>query len=160
MNEASGDHDRGIHLPPTPFERRLNRGLERTASLLTSLVAVLLIIFVLVALAGTVHAALGPLLHGRDYIEAAVEGVDGAFLAIILLELVHTTLSRGPLARQLQELLVVGITSAVRTGLEVNASRAGGQEVGAISLAVNAGAVLILAAAFWLIRHRVGHARA
>ena len=109
----------------------------------------------MVALVGTARAALEPLLAHRDFMHAAIEGLDGAFLVIILLELVHTTLSRGPVTRQLQEFLVVGITSSVRSGLEVAAERGGGAQSISINLAINALGVLILVAALWLIRQRL-----
>jgi phosphate starvation-inducible membrane PsiE len=145
-----------IQPPPTKVERHLNRVLERTASVLTSLVAMLLILFVAIALVGTVSAAAEPLVHEHDFMRAAIDGLDGAFLVVILLELVHTTLSRGPVSRQVQEFLVVGITSAVRSGLEVAANRGGGPaQPTAVSLAINASGVLILVAAFWLIRQRL-----
>lgn len=155
MDEAENTFEPMIHPPPTKAERRLNRILERLASVLTSVVAFLLILFVVVALVGTVRAASEPLLHEHDFTRSAIEGLDGAFLVVILLELVHTTLSRGPIARQVQEFLVVGITSAVRSGLEVAASRGGGAHSIAVSLAINACAVLILVAALWLVRQRL-----
>jgi phosphate starvation-inducible membrane PsiE len=155
MHESAETAEPTIQPAPTDLERRLNRGLERTASLLTSLVALLLILFVAIALMGTVRGAAEPLIREHDFMRAAINGLDGAFLVIILLELVHTTLSRGPVTRQLQEFLVVGITSAVRSGLEVAAERGGGAQAIALSLAINASAVLILVGALWLIRQRL-----
>lgn len=154
MAQAAQTSEPTIQPPPTTVERRLNRGLERTASLMASLVALLLILLVVVALIGTARAAVEPLLARHDFMHAAIDGLDGAFLVIILLELVHTTLSRGPVTRQLQEFLVVGITSSVRSGLEVAAERGGGAQSVAINLAINAFGVLILVTALWLIRQR------
>jgi len=42
---------------------------------------------------------------------ALILSYDTAFLTIILVELLHTVLSRGPIGRQVQEFLVIGITS-------------------------------------------------
>jgi PPOX class probable F420-dependent enzyme len=135
------------------IERRLNQALERMASLLTSTVALLLIALVALALVAMVRATVEPLLDRRDFTRAAIDGLDGAFLVIILLELVHTTLSRGPVSRQLQEFLVVGVTSAVRSGLEIAADHGADTPV-SMKLAVNALGVLILVGAFWLVRQR------
>ncbi|HKO24856.1 MAG TPA: hypothetical protein VJY65_08970, partial [Chloroflexota bacterium] len=87
---------------------------------------------------------------------AALKGIDGAFLAIILLELLHTTLSRGPISQQLQEFLVIGITAAVRHGLELAASGRGSnpREV-VINLAINALGALVLIAGLWLVRQQL-----
>lgn len=145
-----------IQAEPTTAETHLNRVLERIASILTSLVAGLLILFVVVALIGVVVAAGRPLFEHHDFTEAAIQGVDAAFLAIILLELVHTTLSRGPITRQLQEFLVIGITAGVRSGLEVAAgAREHNPRDVALNLALNAASVLILVGALWLVRQRL-----
>ena len=82
--------------------------------------------------------------------------LDGTFIIVILLELVHTTLSRGPISTQVQEFLVIGITSAVRTGLETVAARSGDttRETG-IELAITAFASLLLVVALWLVRQRL-----
>jgi PPOX class probable F420-dependent enzyme len=132
-------------------ERQLNRTLERLASVLTSVVGLLLIVLVAVALVAMVRSTVEPLIHRRDFSHAAIDGLDAAFLVVILLELVHTTLSRGPVTRQIQEFLVVGVTSAVRSGLELAAERGTGPSV-SVSLAVNSFAVLVLVGAFWLVR--------
>jgi phosphate starvation-inducible membrane PsiE len=141
--------------PASHPEERFNRLLERATSVLTSVVALVLLVFVVLALAGVAVAAIQPLLGAHDFTHAAIDGLDGTFLVIILLELVNTTLSRGPIARQLQEFLVIGITSGVRAGLEVVAQRGAEMRTVAISLALNASAVLILAIAFCLIRRRL-----
>jgi hypothetical protein len=137
---------------PSPVEERLNRALERVASVLTSIVALGLILFVVLALVSVAMAAVKPVLSHRDFARGAIDGLDGAFLVIILLELVHTTLSRGPVTRQVQEFLVVGITVGVRSGLEIAAVRGGDLRALPINLAINALGVLILVAALWLVR--------
>ena len=77
-------------------------------------------------------------------------------LAIILLELLHTTLTRSSIIRQLQEFLVIGITAGVRYSLEVAASGGGSNPRDVvIDLTINAGAVLILVAALWLVRQQL-----
>jgi hypothetical protein len=144
-----------IQPAPSSLEDRLNRALVRAASLFVYLVAVLILGLVLVALIGGIVGAIEPLIHGRDFTRAAIDGLDAAFLVIILLELVHTTLSRGPIAQQLQQFLVVGITSGVRTGLEVSAQRGADARAIASSLALNALAVLVLVGALWLVRRQV-----
>ena len=141
--------------PPSRMEHRFNGTLERAASVLTSVVALLLIVFVGVALVGVVVAASRPIVEKHDFLDAAVQGIVGAFLAIILLELAHTTLTRGPVTRQLQEFLVVGITASVRAGLEV-AAEARTREARDVvtSLAINSVGVLLLVCALWLIRRQ------
>jgi len=145
-----------IQAPPTHRESRFNETLAHVANILTSAVALLLIVFVGVALVGVVTEGVKPLLDGGRYTDAAVQGVNSAFLAIILLELVHTTVSRGPMTRQLQEFLVIGVTVGVRSGLEI-AAGAGEHDPRdvAIDLAVNALGVLILVAALCLLRRRL-----
>lgn len=146
-------------IQPEPFRatRRWDRVLERGASVLTSIVGLLLILFVVVALAGAVEAMIGPLVHGHHFTQAAVDGVDSAFLAIILLELVHTTLSKGRISQQLQEFLVIGVTSGVRSGLEIAAGAHGADPRQVVyELAINSLGVLLLVVALWLVRHRFG----
>lgn len=152
----ASSEDPSIHAPPTLFETRLNRKLGRIANMLTSAVAVLLIGFVVFALIGVVVDGVGTLLEKRDFTGSAVNGVNAAFLAIILLELVHTTVTRGPMTRQLQEFLVIGVTVAVRSGLEVaaGAREHSAREV-AINLVLNAAAVLVLVTALCLVRWRL-----
>jgi phosphate starvation-inducible membrane PsiE len=146
-----------IHPEPPRAERRWDRALERGAGILTSIVGLMLILFVVVALAGAVQATIEPLVHGQQFTHAAVEGVDAAFLAIILLELVHTTLSKGPISRQLQEFLVIGATSGVRSGLEVAAGARGADpRQTVIALAIDSLGVLLLVIALWLVRQHFG----
>jgi predicted PurR-regulated permease PerM len=145
-----------IQAPPTHFESRFNDSLARVANVLTSVVAVLLIAFVIIALVGVVMEGFKPIIEHRNFTQAAVQGVNSAFLAIILLELVHTTVSRGPMTRQLQEFLVIGVTVGVRSGLEIaaGAGEHNARDV-AINLSVNALGVLILVAALVLLRRRL-----
>jgi hypothetical protein len=148
-------HEPMIQPPPSRLEHRVNGTLERAASLLTSVVALLLIMFVGVALVGVLVAAARPIIEKRDFLDAAVQGIVGAFLAIILLELAHTTLTRGPVTRQLQEFLVVGITASVRAGLEVAAeARTRDARDVVTSLAINSIGVFLLVFALWLIRRQ------
>jgi hypothetical protein len=142
---------------PSAPERRLIHLYERAESVLTSVVAFFLIICVVIALLALIGEVKGPLLaRTPDFTTAALKGIDGAFLAIILLELLHTTLSRGPISQQLQEFLVIGITAAVRHGLELAASGRGSnpREV-VVNLAINALGVLVLIAGLWLVRQQL-----
>lgn len=137
-------------------EARLHAFLERLSSLLSSVIALFLIAFVVVVLIGIVADVRKPLFTTHDYSLAALQGLDSAFLAIILLELLHTTLTRSSIIRQLQEFLVIGITAGVRYSLEVAASGAGSNPRDVvIDLTINAGAVLILVAALWLVRQQL-----
>jgi phosphate starvation-inducible membrane PsiE len=148
--------DEPKQLRPSAGEARFNRGLERVASVLTSLVGVFLVVFVCVALVGVVEQVWLPLVRERDFTRAALRGVDAAFVAIILLELVHTTLSRGPLTMQLQHFLVIGITAGVRSGLDIAAgAREGSPQQIVIDLALNSVAVLVLVIAWVLVRRRL-----
>jgi hypothetical protein len=106
-----------------------------------------------VAIVGVVRATVEPLEH-RDFMRAAIEGLDGAFLVVILLELVNTTLTRGPVVQKVREFLVVGITSAVRTGLEVSAARGSDPHSVATNLVFDALSVLVLVVALRIIRER------
>ncbi len=139
--------------PPTRVERRVELALQHTASVLSSMVAIALLALVGIALVGMVVVIVRAL-ASADFSRAVVEGLDAAFLVIILLELVHTTLARGPISSQVQEFIVVGITAGVRTGLEVVAARGEARSV-VISLAINALGVLLLVGALWLIRQRL-----
>jgi phosphate starvation-inducible membrane PsiE len=155
MTAPPPDSEEPVQPPASHPEERYNRLLERATSVLTSVVASVLLVFVVLALAGVAVAALEPLVRAHDFTRAAIDGLDGAFLVIILLELVHTTLSRGPLARQLQEFLVIGITSGVRAGLEGVAQRGTEMRTLSTTLALDAVAVLVLVIAFCLVRQRV-----
>ncbi len=153
---------------------RLARGLGVVERLLVSVVALLLVGFAALGLLNTVALVKDTLVGGGDYTVVIAEGIDAAFLTIILLELLHTVLSRGSLGQEVQEFLVIGITSAVRHGLTVAANVNGGTGAGArtsglaasggsardvgVNLAVNAAGVLILVAALWLVRQHTGRA--
>ena len=113
----------------------------------------MLALFVLMALAAVVVEVKDPLLGG-DLTTATLRGVDATFLAIILLELLHTTLSRGPISQQLQEFLVIGITATIRHSLEVAAERGEARDV-VVNLTINAAGALLLVAALWLVRHQL-----
>jgi len=150
------------------LNERLARGLGVVEQLLVSVVALLLVGFAALGLLNTVALVKDTLIGGGDYAVVIAEGIDAAFLTIILLELLHTVLSRGSLGQQVQEFLVIGITSAVRHGLTVAANVNGRTGAGArasglvasggsardvgVNLAVNAAGVLILVAALWLVR--------
>jgi phosphate starvation-inducible membrane PsiE len=154
----TGDTLEEPRIQPAPLgpEKRFNDGLERAASVLTSVVATLLILFVVVAIVGVVLEAWRSLFTDHDPMRAALSGLDAAFIVIILLELVHTTLSRGPISTQVQEFLVIGITSAVRNGLETAAGRGKGPaRETAIDLAITSVAALLLVIALWLVRQRL-----
>lgn len=111
----------------------------------------------------------------HDVTRAITVGVDTVFLTVILLELLHTVMSRGPLARQAPDFIIIGITSAIRHGLGLVATSSSDQSVSrvinghaytitvpgstnprdtVINLAVNSASVLVLVAALWLVRHR------
>jgi hypothetical protein len=135
---------------------RLDQFLERAASVLASVVAVLLLLAVVVALGGVVQDMWKPLVRDYDLSDAALRGLDASFLAVILLELVHTTLARGPLSRQVQQFLIIGITSAVRTGLEIAANaRVAEPRAVVTSLAINSLSVLVLVVSLLLVRRHL-----
>lgn len=152
FHDAEGNPEPRMQARPNRFEERLGSAFERVASLLTSAIAAFLVVFVVVALAGVVSEVREPLLH-RDFTEAAIHGLDSTFLAIILLELLHTVVSRGRVSEQMQEFLVIGVTATIRHGLEVAASgRTRDQRDLVIDLAITAVAAFILVGALWLVR--------
>ena len=150
----------------TALDRRVRHGFEAVQSLLLYSVALLLVVFAVLALVSAVVTFGQHLLGDRDYPYAISQGIDTAFLTIILVELLHTVLSRGPIGRQVQEFLVIGITSAMRYSLEITASNgrsghgapaaAQGAHDVVINLTINAGGVLLLVAALWLVRRDTG----
>ena len=144
-----------VQARPTRPEERLIAGYERLESLLLSVVSLILVLLVLVALAGVGRQLWGPLVMAHDFTDAAVRGIDAVFLAIILLELLHTTLSRGPISRQLQEFLVIGITAAVRHGLALAAGQGSSPREVVVNLTINAAGVLLLVAALWAVRQQL-----
>jgi phosphate starvation-inducible membrane PsiE len=156
MSHADTLEEPRIQPAPLGPEKRFNDALERMASVLTSVVATLLMIFVVVAIVGVVMDAWHSLFRDHDPMHAALSGLDAAFIVIILLELVHTTLSRGPISTQVQEFLVIGITSAVRNGLETAAGRGSSPaRETAIDLAITSVAALLLVISLWLVRQRL-----
>lgn len=164
-------------LPLAPDSSPLLRRLDRLTSaafavfhrMLTAGVALALVILALVALWNTA-VTIAQSLSTRDLGAAIAHGVDTVFLTIILLELLHTVITREPLAQQAQDFIVIGLTSAVRFGLSVVATASGSagahaphlpvQVSGAtprdtvINLAINSASVLLLVGALWLVRHR------
>ena len=156
MGDEAERRDPRIQPTPLGAEKAVNNVLERVAGGLTSVVAGLLVLFVMVAVVGIVLNAWTSFQQEHDVMHAAVAGLDAAFVAIILLELVHTTLSRGPVSVQVQEFLVIGVTSAIRTGLETAAGRGTKDpRAVAIDLAITSFAALLLVLALWLIRQRL-----
>jgi len=144
-----------VQARPTGPEARLIAFYERLESLLLSVVSLLLVLLVVVALVGVGKQLWHPLVVAHDFTDAAVRGIDAVFLAIILLELLHTTLSRGPISRQLQEFLVIGITAAVRHGLALAAGQGSSPREVVINLTINAAGVLLLVAALWVVRQQL-----
>ena len=141
---------------PTEKEEKLNLFWERVESILTSVITVIIIGFVVIAIIGVFMEIREPLFVAHDFTKAALKGIDAAFLAIILLELLHTTLARGSISSQLQEFLVIGITAAVRHGLELAASGSGSNPRDlVINLVINSTGALILVIALWLVRHQL-----
>ncbi len=143
-----------LRAEPSAPEERVIEGFARAESLLTSVVALLLIGFVVVALVAVIAEVKDPLLVNHDFTAATIKGINATFLAIILLELLHTTISRGPISLQLQEFVVIGITVTVRHGLEVAAAGGEPRDV-VLNLAINAVATLFLVGAYWLVRQQL-----
>lgn len=150
----SSDH----HLHLFPFLKDIHISFSRIETLLTFIIGVFIIFFFFVALLGVINDIARPLLITHNFSDATIRGIDAIFLAIILLELFHTIRSQVTLSIQLQEFLIIGITSAVRHGLELAAvSSNGNSQYGiVIDLVVNAVAVFVLVAALWLIRKSSG----
>jgi hypothetical protein len=160
LDRAISDDLRSAATPPSPpgyppIERQALQFLKQTESLLTHVISFILVLLVLVALVGVVASVRDPLLHEHDFSTAAIDGVNAVFLAVILLELLHTTLARGPISRQLQEFLIIGITAGVRHGLGLAVeSHAGSSRDVVINLTLNSLSVLGLVLALWLVRQR------
>jgi hypothetical protein len=88
------------------FEKRLYGSFERAETILTASVAVVLIGLAVLALVDTFVRVISPFLADQhDVTRAVTDGIDAAFLVIILLELLHTILSHGPISQQVQEFL-------------------------------------------------------
>ena len=148
-------HEPKVRAQPSGWERRLFAGYERAESLIMSIVALVLIALAVIALVDTVVQIATPLLaRERDYTKAVTRGIDAAFLVIILTELLHTTLSRGPISEQLQEFLVIGITAAVRHSLELAAGKGNSREV-VLDLTINAVGAVVLVSGLWLVRQQL-----
>jgi len=144
----------------TPIDERIAAVFKRLESILTYVVALFLIGFAVLALWDTLQGASTSLFGAHaSSTRAIVDGIDSTFLTIILLELLHTTLSRGPISRQLQEFLVIGITSAVRHSLELAAgstgARSGSPRDLVIDLTINAAGALLLVICLWLVRQQL-----
>jgi phosphate starvation-inducible membrane PsiE len=139
---------------PTRAEELLSRAYERAESVLMSVISLVLIAFVVVALFGVIQQVNDPLFVRHQFTEASLKGLDAAFLVIILLELLHTTLSRGPISQQLQEFLVIGITAMVRHSLELAAGGGNARDV-VINLVITAVAAFVLVGALWLVRQQL-----
>jgi hypothetical protein len=152
-NVSPQQNEPSLQAPRSPPEDRLNDLYERAESLLTSIVALFLIGFVIVSLIAVIWEVKDPLFTDHDFTAATLKGIDLTFLAIILLELLHTTLSRGPISQQLQEFLVIGITATVRHGLGIAATRGDPRDV-VINLTINSGGALLLVGALWLARRK------
>jgi hypothetical protein len=111
----------------TSWDERLGSVIEFVERALVYVVALFLVGFAVLALVNTVVLVWDPIFVQHDYTTAITHGIDAAFLTVILLELLHTVITRGPISRQLQEFLVIGITSAVRHSLEITAGTTAGQ---------------------------------
>jgi phosphate-starvation-inducible protein E len=151
---AVADREPSLRPDPTPAEGRLAQLVERAESLLISAVGLLLVALVLVSLLAVIWEVKDPLLVEHDFTTATLKGVNATFLSVILLELLHTTISRGPISRQLQEFLVIGITATVRHGLDLAATRGEPRDV-TLNLAINAVAALLLVIGLWLVRNQL-----
>ena len=148
------DDGPSVQPKPSRLEERLFTLFDRVESALMSIVALILVILALVALLDTAVQVGQPLLqHDPDYARAVTNGIDTTFLVIILLELLHTTLSRGPVSHQLQEFLVIGITVAVRHSLELVTGKGNPRDL-VIDFTINAVGALILVVALWLVRQQ------
>lgn len=183
QSPSAADQEPGARESPT--FRAIDRGLARVELLLRYLVAIILIGLAGVSLVNVFVLVWPPMTQQHDFTRAISIGFDTVFLTIILLEVLHTVLSRGALVQQLEEFLVIGITSAVRHGLEIAAAvGTTHQEIRTVcndlavvlhhaqrvcrqvpvtipntssgeivkELTINAGAVLLLVIALWLIR--------
>ena len=145
--------ERLLQASPARLEERLDFVVERGARYLTSVVGLFLVGFVIIALAGAVVPVWRALVEEHNDLEAVLDGLDMAFLAIILLELVETTRSQGPMTRRIREFIAIGITAGVRSGLEIAArSRDGSPRDLIIAVVLNSVGVMVLAAAWWLVR--------
>ncbi len=152
--------------------------------LLILTVALFLVGFAVLSLVNVIAITWGPIFVEHDYTKAIANGFDAAFMTVILLEVLHTVLSRAALSTLVIEFLVIAITSAVRHSLEIAAAsgsehevtqtvcgtvrsasgqlqhacrattqlvaNTSGQEI-VLELMLNAGCVLLLVLALWLM---------
>ncbi len=157
-------HEPATARPASTFDARVGRALERVERALIYVVALFLIAFAVLALVNTVAQVNDFTILRKDYTGGIAAGIDSAFLTIILLELLHTVLSRGSIGQQLQEFLIIGITSGVRRSLEIgvgsgtvtekkSAAPTSSRDV-VIDLGINAAGVLVLVVALWLVRQQ------
>jgi len=158
------------------FDERVTDLAEHIERLLTAVITFFIVGLALLAIGDAVLQVVLNVVQGPEQAqapgvitarldEAIVSGIDAIFLAIILLELLHTTLSRGPIGQQLQEFLVIGITAAVRHSLELastgrntpgnKAGSAAAQRDLVINLAINAVGALILVIGLYLVRSQL-----
>ena len=155
MAQEQQRHEPKVRAQPSGWEKRLFEGYERAESIILSLVALAFIVLAGLALVATAIAIATPLLKPeRDYSKAVTGGIDAAFLVIILSELLHTTLSWGPISEQLQEFLVIGVTAAVRHSLELAAGKGNSREL-VLDLTINAVGAVVLVGGLWLVRQQL-----
>lgn len=161
---------------PARIDGRLGAGFAILHRILIAAVALVLVVLAAMALWNTATTVETNLAR-HELSSAVTQGVDAVFLTIILLELLHTVITREPLAQQAEDFIVIGLTSAIRYGLGVVATASGSDSSpGAtthhlahipvssaadprdtvINLAINSASVLLLVAALWLVRHQFG----
>jgi len=109
------------HAEDPPIFRRIHSGFDSVERVLIYVVSGVLIGLAGVSVINTLVLVWDPIFKVHDYNKAISQGFDAAFLTIILLEVLHTVLSRSALVQQVQEFLVIGITSAVRHSLGIAA---------------------------------------
>lgn len=174
---SAGHHRRYALLAKTEL------GFEWLEQVLILTVALFLVGFAMLSLVNVVAITWQPIVVEHDYTKAIASGFDAAFMTVILLEVLHTVLSRAALATLVIEFLVIAITSAVRHSLEIAAAAGGEHEVTqticgvgsvgghlqhvcrtttalvantsgqdiVVELMLNAGCVLLLVLALWLV---------
>lgn len=150
-----------------PRTDRVQRFFGAMQRILEYVVAAFLAGFAALSLVTAVLEFHGSLGETGDFTLAVTQALDAVLLTIILIELMRTILSRSPMARRLQEFLIIGVFSAVRYSLEIVAgarvavpggrlhvdTHADAQTV-VSALAINAAGILLLTAALWLVRQQ------
>ncbi|MGH7709445.1 MAG: hypothetical protein ACREM8_02295 [Vulcanimicrobiaceae bacterium] len=148
------------------IDDRIRRWFTVIQRVLEYAVALFLSAFAAMSLWTAVIEFKGSVVEFDDYTLAITQALDAVLLTIILVELLRTVLSNAPMARRLQEFLIIGVFSAVRYGLEIVAGARGVPHGGAgaiahpnprdvvTALAINAVGVFVLVAALWLVRQR------